>query len=494
MIPYISLLHEMLKSGKMTSVQLTELYISAIEKNNSKYNAYVHLTFDEARKNAEYADKLIREGKATALTGIPFTLKDNIATDGLPTTCCSKILQGLKPYYDATVWSKLKAQGAVLLGKTNMDEFAMGSTSESSYFGAPKNPVDTTKVTGGSSGGGAAAVCADLAAYALGSDTGGSIRQPASFCGIVGFKPTYGAVSRYGLIAYGSSLDQIGPMTHSVSDAAIVYDAIRGVDRADGTSVPTPDGKTVLTGDVKGLKIGIAQEYFDGVPADIKSAIDGMVAAYERAGAQVVKVSIPALKLALPVYYIIACAEASSNLGRYDGIRYGFRASNYTSVDDMITKTRTEGFGKEVKKRIMLGTYVLSSGYFDAYYKKACLIRKAVESQMAEAFEKCDVLFAPTAPNTAFPLGYSGGNAVQTYLSDVCTVPVNIAGLPAISIPCGKDKGGMPIGMQIIGKKFDDARVLDVAYFAEKIDYNEFISEINRVKDIIAKDELLCVR
>ncbi|MDE6373662.1 MAG: Asp-tRNA(Asn)/Glu-tRNA(Gln) amidotransferase subunit GatA [Clostridia bacterium] len=463
----ISSLSKKLRSGELTSKQLTEKYIKAVEAENPAINAYVHLTFEEAMKNADYADRLIAEGKATALTGIPFTLKDNIATDGLPTTCCSKILSGLKPYYDATVWSKLKAQGAVLLGKTNMDEFAMGSTSESSCYGAPLNPVDKSRVTGGSSGGVAAAVCADIAAYGLGSDTGGSIRQPASFCGIVGFKPTYGAVSRYGLIAYGSSLDQIGPMTKSVTDAAIVYDAIRGEDKADGTSCPTPEGKTELKGDVKGLKIGVAEEYFDGISSEIRSAIEGMLSAYGKAGAEIVRVSIPALKLALPVYYIIACAEASSNLGRYDGIRYGYRATGYSSVDEMITKTRTEGFGKEVKKRIMLGTYVLSSGYFDAYYKKACLIRRTVEAQMAEAFEKCNVLFAPTAPVTAFTLGYSGGNAVETYLSDVCTVPVNIAGLPAISIPCGKDKNGMPIGMQIIGKKFDDALVLDTAYFAE---------------------------
>lgn len=464
----ISALSAKLQSGEWSSLYLTEKYIKEIERRNPKLNAYVHLTFDEARKNAEAADVMISEGMATPLTGIPFTLKDNIATDGLLTTCCSKILQGLKPYYNATVWQKLKAQGAVLLGKTNMDEFAMGSTSETSYFGAPLNPVDTTRVTGGSSGGGAAAVCANLAAYALGSDTGGSIRQPASFCGVVGFKPTYGAVSRYGLLAYGSSLDQIGPITSSVTDAALVYDAIRGDDKADGTSCPTPDGKTVLRGDVKNLKIGVAKEYFEGISPEIKGAIDNMIAEYERAGAQIVEVSIPALKLALPVYYIIACAEASSNLGRYDGIRYGYRAKNYTSVDDMITKTRTQGFGKEVKKRIMLGTYVLSSGYFDAYYKKACLLRKTVESQMAEAFEKCDVLFAPTAPNTAFKQGYSGGNAVETYLSDVCTVPVNIAGLPAISIPCGVDKNGMPVGMQVIGKKFSDALVLDTAYYAER--------------------------
>lgn len=469
----ITTLSKKLQSGEITAAQLTEQYISAIEAGNPKLNAYVHLTFDEARRNAAKADEMIKEGKATPLTGVPFTLKDNIATDGLPTTCCSKILHGFKPYYDAAVWQKLKAQGAVLLGKTNMDEFAMGSTSETSVYGAPLNPVDNTRVTGGSSGGGAAAVCANLAAYALGSDTGGSIRQPASFCGVVGFKPTYGAVSRYGLLAYGSSLDQIGPMTRSVTDAAIVYDAIRGEDKADGTSCKMPDGKTILKGDIKGLKIGVAEEYFDGVPSDIKAAIDGMISAYEKGGAQVVKVSIPALKSALPVYYIIACAEASSNLGRYDGIRYGYRASNYTSVDDMITKTRTEGFGKEVKKRIMLGTYVLSSGYFDAYYKKACLLRKTVESQMAEAFEKCDVLFAPTAPNTAFKRGYSGGNAVETYLSDVCTVPVNIAGLPAISIPCGADKNGLPIGVQIIGKKFADALVLDTAYYAELNDLSK---------------------
>lgn len=457
-----------LRSGQITSVELTEKYIEAIKRVNPVINAYVHETFEEARRDAEYADRLIKEGKGTPLTGIPFTLKDNIATDGELTTCCSKILEGFRPYYDATVWKKLKEQGAVLLGKTNMDEFAMGSTSETSVYGAPLNPRNTARVTGGSSGGVAAAVCADIAAYGLGSDTGGSIRQPASFCGIVGFKPTYGAVSRYGLIAYGSSLDQIGPMTHSVTDAALVYDAIKGEDCADQTSAPVHMGPTALNGDVRGIKIGVAKEFFDGINPQIKGAIDAAIEQYKNAGAEVVEVSIPALKLALPVYYIIACAEASSNLGRYDGIRYGYRAANYSSVDDMITKTRTEGFGREVKKRIMLGTYVLSSGYFDAYYKKACLIRKRVESQLAECFEKCDVLFAPTAPVTAFPLGYSGGNALETYLSDVCTVPVNIAGLPAIALPCGKDKDGLPIGMQIIGKKFDDERVLDIAYFAEK--------------------------
>lgn len=460
-------LSKKLRSGEITAVELTVQYISAIERENPTLNAFVHYTFDQARADAVEADKLIKEGKATTLTGIPFTLKDNIATDGLPTTCCSKILEGFKPYYDATVWTKLKAQGAVLLGKTNMDEFAMGSTSETSCYGAPLNPIDKTRVTGGSSGGVASAVCANLAAYGLGSDTGGSIRQPASFCGIVGFKPSYGAVSRYGLIAYGSSLDQIGPMTKSVTDAAIIFDAIKGADRHDNTSVATPATATKLTGDVKGLKIGVVKELTDGVNPEIMEAVNSMISAYQQAGAEVVEISLPALKTALPVYYIIACAEASSNLGRYDGIRYGFRASNYSGLDDMVTKTRSEGFGKEVKKRIMLGTYVLSSGYFDAYYKKACLLRAEVEKQFADCFEKCDFIFAPTAPQTAFPLGYSGGNATETYLSDVCTVPVNIAGLPAISLPCGKDKNGLPIGLQIIGKKYDDERVLDAAYFAE---------------------------
>lgn len=463
----ISTLSKMLASGEVSSAELTEKYIEAIERENPTLNAYVHLTFDEARKNAAYADKLIKAKRATPLTGIPFSLKDNIATDGLLTTCCSKILQGFRPYYDATAYGKLKEQGAVLLGKTNMDEFAMGSTCENSAYGAPRNPLDFGKVTGGSSGGAAASVKANLAAYAIGSDTGGSVRQPAAFCGAVGFKPSYGAVSRYGLIAYGSSLDQIGPVTHSVSDAAVVFDAIRGKDKRDGTSVDLKGERTMLEGDVKGLKIGVAKEFFDGISADIDQALRGFISEYERAGAEIVEVEIPDLKLALPVYYIIACAEASSNLGRYDGIRYGLRAADYTDVDSMITKTRTQGFGKEVKKRIMLGTYVLSSGYFDAYYKKACLLRKTVCAQLENAFEKCDVLFAPTAPVTAFPMGYSGGNAVETYLSDVCTVPVNIAGLPAISIPCGLDKSGMPVGAQFIGRKYSDVRVLDAAYFAE---------------------------
>ena len=460
-----------LRNREISAVELTKAYIGAIEKQNPALNAYVHLTFDTALKAAEQADEMLKEGDAPLLCGIPMALKDNICTDGLETTCCSKILKGFKPYYDATVWEKLKKQGAVLLGKTNMDEFAMGSTSETSCYGAPLNPRNTNYVTGGSSGGSAAVVCANLAVYSLGSDTGGSIRQPASFCGVVGLKPTYGAVSRYGLIAYGSSLDQIGPLANSVKDAAIVFDAVKGVDKRDQTSVDYDYGSSLaecLDRDIKGMRIGVAKEFFDGINPEIKSKIEEAIKLFERNGAVIESISLPALKLALPVYYIIACAEASSNLGRYDGIRYGYRTSSYTSIEDMIVKTRSEGFGDEVKRRIMLGTYVLSSGYYDAYYKKACLIREEINREFDAVFEKCDVLVAPTAPNTAFPLNYKGASPVEIYLSDICTVPVNIAGVPAISVPCGEDAGGLPIGMQIIGRRFGEATVLQAAYFYEQ--------------------------
>lgn len=466
----ISELSAKLHSGEMSSVELTKEYIKAIEESNSKINAYVHTTFEYALEGAEIADKLLKQGNASALCGIPMALKDNICTDGLLTTCCSKILDGFKPYYDAAVWEKLKAQGAVLLGKANMDEFAMGSTSESSCYGAPLNPRNIEHVTGGSSGGSAAAVCANMAAYALGSDTGGSVRQPASFCGIVGLKPTYGAVSRYGLIAYGSSLDQIGPLTYSVKDAAVVFDAIKGVDRRDQTSKAFDYDNILecLNQDIKGKKIGIAEEFFEGIDPDMKTQIYEGIKLFEKNGAEIVNIKLPALKLALPVYYIIACAEASSNLGRYDGIRYGYRADSYDSIDDMIFKTRSVGFGDEVKRRIMLGTYVLSSGYYDAYYKKAIVIREEINREFNDIFEKCDVLIAPTAPHTAFPLNFKGASPIEMYLSDICTVPINIAGIPSISIPCGRDAKGLPIGMQIIGKKFDEATILNMAYFHEQ--------------------------
>ena len=467
----IAPLSKMLSSGEISSVELTEKYISAIEQENKRYNAYVSLTFDKARQQAQTADKMIAEGNTTLLTGIPMTLKDNICSDGDLTTCCSKILKGFRPYYDSTVWSKLKAQGAVMLGKTNMDEFAMGSTSETSCYGAPLNPRNVNHVTGGSSGGVAAAVAGNIAAYGLGSDTGGSVRQPASFCGIVGLKPTYGAVSRYGLIAYGSSLDQIGVLANSVKDTAVVFDAISGVDANDQTSVDFNFGNiadTLGQTDVKGLKIGIAKEYFDGINEEMKAAILDAVKLFEANGAEIIDISLPVLKQALPVYYIIACAEASSNLGRYDGIRYGYRAESFNDVEEMILKTRTEGFGDEVKRRIMLGTYVLSSGYYDAYYKKACLLRENLISDFEEIFDKCDILIAPTAPNTAFPLNFKGASPVDMYLSDIATVPINITGVPAISVPVKNDSNGLPIGMQIIGKKFSEGAILNAAYFYEK--------------------------
>lgn len=467
----ISPLSKLLQTKEISAVELTEKYINAVEAENKKYNAFVSTTFDKALKNAKTADKMFANGTATALTGIPMTLKDNICSDGDLTTCCSKILEGFRPYYDATVWSKLKAQGAVMLGKTNMDEFAMGSTSETSCYGAPLNPRNVNHVTGGSSGGGASAVAGNIAAYALGSDTGGSVRQPASFCGIVGLKPTYGAVSRYGLIAYGSSLDQIGVLANSVKDTAVVFDAISGVDANDQTSVDFSFGSiadSLENTDVKGLKIGIAKEYFEGINSEIKDAISDAVKLFEANGAEIIDISLPVLKQALPVYYIIACAEASSNLGRYDGIRYGYRAENFNDVEEMILKTRTQGFGDEVKRRIMLGTYVLSSGYYDAYYKKACLLRENLIADFDEIFNNCDILIAPTAPNTAFPLNYSGASPVDMYLSDIATVPINITGVPAVSVPIKNDSNGLPIGMQIIGKKFSEKTIMQAAYFYEK--------------------------
>ncbi|MFQ9784844.1 MAG: Asp-tRNA(Asn)/Glu-tRNA(Gln) amidotransferase subunit GatA [Ruminococcus sp.] len=398
------------------------------------------------------------------------TLKDNISTNGIETTCCSKILKGYKPIYDAKVWEVLKKNNAILLGKTNMDEFAMGSSCETSCFGGATNPFNTDHVAGGSSGGVASAVGGDIAAFGLGSDTGGSIRQPASFCGIVGLKPTYGAVSRYGLVAYASSLDQIGPITKTVEDASLVYDVISEYDENDSTcegrqGEPTYD---TLNNDIKGMKIGIAREYLEGVREDVKEAVLEAAKKYEEMGAEIVYFDLPALKFALPVYYILACAEASSNLGRYDGIRYGYKTEHYEGIHDMICKTRSEGFGEEVKRRILLGTYVLSAGYYDAYYKKAQNLRGTIIKAFDDAFKNVDVILAPTVPMTAFKSGEATSDPVETYLTDICTVPINIAGLPSVSVPCGFNKKGMPIGMQIIGDKFKEGKILNVAYKYEQ--------------------------
>ena len=459
--------NNMLKNREITCQELTQNYLSAIAGDNKDLNAYVSVTADTAIEAAKKVDEKISRGEEISLLeGIPMTLKDNISTKGIETTCCSKILEGYKPIYDATVWDILRSQGAVLLGKTNMDEFAMGSSCETSYFGGASNPHNINHVAGGSSGGVASAVGGNIAVYGLGSDTGGSIRQPASFCGIVGLKPTYGAVSRFGLIAYASSFDQIGPITTTVEDSAIVYDAISAYDKMDSTSqgrkgAPTMD---TLKNDIKGMKIGIAREYLDGVRDEVRTCIEKACEVYKSLGAEIVYFNLPALKYALPVYYILACAEASSNLGRYDGIRYGYRTDAYKDVNEMICKTRSEGFGEEVKRRIMLGTYVLSAGYYDAYYKKAQNLRGSIVNAFKSAFKSCDVILAPTVPMTAFEKGNAISDPIETYLTDICTVPVNIAGLPGVSIPCGFGENGMPIGMQLIGNTFCESTILNAAW------------------------------
>lgn len=457
----------LLREKKLSCMELTKQYLDQIEAVNKDLNAYVTVTGETALETAKKVDQKIAAGETLSpLEGIPMTLKDNISTRGIETTCCSNILKGYKPIYNATVWNILQEQNAVLLGKTNMDEFAMGSSCETSCFGGARNPHNLNHVAGGSSGGVASAVGGNIAVYGLGSDTGGSIRQPASFCGIVGMKPTYGAVSRYGLIAYASSLDQIGPVTTSVEDAAIVYDAISLYDEKDSTSqgrkgAPAAD---TLKNDIKGMKIGIAREYMDGVRDDVRKAIEDAIKVYEVLGAEIIYFDLPALKYALPVYYILACAEASSNLGRYDGIRYGYKTPKYMDVNDMICKTRSEGFGKEVQRRILLGTYVLSAGYYDAYYKKAQNLRGSIVKAFQKAFEQCDVILAPTVPMTAFECGKAVSDPIETYLTDICTVPINIAGLPAVSIPCGFNAKGMPIGMQVIGNSFCENTILNAAW------------------------------
>ncbi len=463
----IAKIQDMLIKGEITCVELTKKYLKAIEESQSSLNAYVKITPETALETAKKVDEKIARGeKLLPLEGVPMTLKDNISTKDIETTCCSKILKGYTPIYDAKVWEILKEQNAVLLGKTNMDEFAMGSSCETSCFGGATNPFNTEHVSGGSSGGVASAVSGDIAAFGLGSDTGGSIRQPASFCGIVGLKPTYGAVSRYGLIAYASSLDQIGPITKSVEDAALVYDIISQYDENDSTSQGNKNGETYknLDNDIKGMKIGIAREYLDGVRDDVKEAILEAVEKYKEMGAEIIYFDLPALKFALPVYYILACAEASSNLGRYDGIRFGYKTEHYNGTHDMICKTRSEGFGDEVKKRILLGTYVLSAGYYDAYYKKAQNLRGTIIKAFDDAFKNVDVILAPTVPMTAFKMGQATSDPVETYLTDICTVPINIAGLPSVSIPCGFNSKGMPIGMQLIGDKFKESTILNAAY------------------------------
>lgn len=462
----IKKLSGLLSSRQISCEELTRKYLDAMESDNKTLNAYVSRTDSLALETARRVDAKLAGGEALLpLEGIPMTLKDNISTKGIETTCCSRILKGYVPIYSATVWELLQKQNAVLLGKTNMDEFAMGSSSETSCFDGALNPHDTSRVAGGSSGGVASAVGGNLAVYGLGSDTGGSIRQPASFCGLVGLKPTYGAVSRYGLIAYASSFDQIGPIASCVEDAALVYDAIAAYDEKDSTSRgKTEPASPSLGKDLRGMKIGVVKEYFKGIRGDVNEAIQKALQVYESLGAEIVEFDMPSLKYSLPVYYILACAEASSNLGRYDGIRYGYKTAHYGDSNEMVCKTRSEGFGDEVKRRILLGTYVLSAGYYDAYYKKAQNLRGEIAAAFRGAFAKCDIMLAPTVPMTAFPRNFTAKDPVETYQTDICTVPVNIAGLPAVSIPCGFDAAGLPVGMQLIGDRFCEAKILNAAY------------------------------
>lgn len=461
---------ELLKQRKLSSVELTKQYLARIEKADAQIGSYITVCPDEALAAAGKADERIARGEATLLTGIPVGIKDNICTEGITTTCASKMLYNFVPPYDATVIKRLKNEGAVILGKLNMDEFAMGSSTESSYFKKTKNPYDLTRVPGGSSGGSAASVSADLAPYALGSDTGGSIRQPAAFCGNVGLKPTYGLVSRFGLIAFASSLDQIGSFTKDVTDCAIVLNAIAGYDKMDSTSVDADktDYTKALGLPLKGMKIGVPKQYLEsGIQTEIKEAVENAIKVYEMLGAECEECSLPLSKFALPAYYLISSAEASSNLARFDGIKYGYRAEEYHGLTDLYEKTRSEGFGEEVKRRIMLGTYALSSGYYDAYYKKAQQVRGLIKRDFAACFEKYDVLLTPTTPTTAYKFGEKS-DPVAMYMGDICTVAVNIAGLPAISIPAGLDKKGMPIGIQLIASRLDERKLLTAAFAYER--------------------------
>jgi aspartyl-tRNA(Asn)/glutamyl-tRNA(Gln) amidotransferase subunit A len=447
-------------------VELTRRYLERIER-HGELNAFINVDRERALAQARSADEQIASGKAGPLTGIPLAHKDIFCTDGMPTTCGSKILANFVAPYDATVIERFNAAGAVILGKTNMDEFAMGSSTENSYFGPVRNPWDRDAVPGGSSGGSAAAVAAGLAPAATGTDTGGSIRQPAAFCGITGLKPSYGRVSRYGMIAFASSLDQGGILTPSAEDAAALLNVMAGFDPRDSTSVdrPVPDYSAQLDHGIKGVTIGLPREFFgEGLGAEVGRAVEAAIDEYKKLGCEVVDINMPNCSLAVPCYYVLAPAEASSNLARYDGVRYGYRAPEYTDLTDMYKKTRSQGFGTEVKRRILIGTYALSAGYYDAYYLQALKLRRLIAEDFRRAFESCDFIAGPTTPTTAFALGAKVDDPVAMYLNDIYTIPVNLAGLPGVSVPAGFDSAGHPIGLQIIGQYFDEGRVLNVAH------------------------------
>ncbi len=465
---------EKLQKREISSVELTKQSLENIRTKEPQAEAFLTVCEQQALEQAQKADEAFAAGTAkSALAGIPMAVKDNICTKGIRTTCASRMLENFVPPYDATVMEKLNAANAVMVGKVNMDEFAMGSSTENSYFKKAKNPHDLTRVPGGSSGGSAASVGFHEVFYSLGSDTGGSIRQPAAYCGVVGLKPTYGLVSRYGLVAFASSLDQIGPLTNSVEDCALVLEHIAGKDQRDATSVVNSnlDYASALGKGVKGMRIGIPKEYFgSNLNPEIKDKVLEAVRALEKEGAEVVDISLKELDYALPAYYIISSAEASSNLARYDGVKYGYRTDEFESLIDMYRKSRTEGFGDEVKRRIMLGTYVLSSGYYDAYYKKAQQVRTLIQQSFVNRFEQVDAIITPTVPNEAFHIGEKTSDPTQMYLEDIYTVSINIAGLPAISVPCGRTAStNMPIGMQIIGKHFDEKTILNIGHTYEQI-------------------------
>lgn len=465
-----------LRKGDYSSQELTQHYLQRIEKLDGKYNSFISVTAEQALEQAQQADLRLNKGDAPMLCGIPMAHKDIFCTQGVRTSCGSKMLDNFVPPYDASVISRFQQSGSVSLGKTNMDEFAMGSSNESSFYGAVKNPWQLDCVPGGSSGGSAAAVAAQLAPAATGTDTGGSIRQPAALCGLTGLKPTYGRVSRYGMIAFASSLDQGGPMSRNAEDAALLLNVMAGFDPRDSTCIDkaVPDYTSSLNDSLDGLRIGLPKEYFgEGLNSDIQKAVEQAIKSYEALGATIKEISLPHTELAVPAYYVIAPAEASANLSRFDGVRYGYRCENPQNLQDLYTRTRAEGFGAEVKRRILVGAYALSAGYYDAYYKKAQCIRRLIKNDFVSAFEEVDVIMGPTTPSPAFKLGEKSNDPVTMYLEDIYTISVNLAGLPGLSIPAGFTEG-KPIGLQLIGNYFEEAKLLNIAHrYQQESDWHQ---------------------
>ncbi|WP_417765820.1 Asp-tRNA(Asn)/Glu-tRNA(Gln) amidotransferase subunit GatA [Spongiibacter tropicus] len=460
-----------LAAGDFSSEEITRQYLNDIEQRDGHYNSFISVTAEQALNQARAADAARANGEAGSLNGLPIAHKDIFCTEGVRTSCASKMLDNFIAPYSATVVEKMAAAGAVMLGKTNLDEFAMGSSNETSFYGAVRNPWNRDKVPGGSSGGSAAAVAAGLAPAATGTDTGGSIRQPAALCGLTGLKPTYGRVSRYGMIAFASSLDQAGPMARTAEDCALLLQSMAGFDAKDSTcmDVPVPDYHAALDQDLRGLKIGVPKEYFSaGLDSAIGDAVHAALDEYRKLGAEIVDITLPHTELAVPCYYVIAPAEASTNLSRFDGVRYGYRCENPQDLDDLYTRTRDEGFGEEVKRRILVGTYALSAGFYDAYYRKAQQIRRLIKNDFTEAFKQVDLIAGPTAPNPAFGLGEKVSDPVTMYLEDIYTIAVNLAGLPALSMPVGLTNG-LPAGMQLIGRDFDEGRLLAAAHQYQQV-------------------------